>query len=188
MLKQFRLIPDPNLTWKLYCSDVDVVPAAQVCFNLADDLRNMKGKGGRLFAKRQAKSESWAVGGGVDGEEQGTAGEPEQDVGLLTSTAELRLSASRQESSAFGEQPSEPGTKCEAMPVNRLKQMVELPRAAMTPWEAAATYGIVDPAFQHLESSPVIRRDNSSGAGSGSGGRMKSWSGNPDAAAGTYCN
>ena len=33
----------------------------QVCFNLADDLRNMKGKGARLFAKRQAKSESWTV-------------------------------------------------------------------------------------------------------------------------------
>jgi hypothetical protein len=31
----------------------------QVCINFADNLRNSKDKGGQLFAKRQAKSESW---------------------------------------------------------------------------------------------------------------------------------
>lgn len=44
----------------------------QVCFNLADDLRNMKGKGARLFAKRQAKSESWAVSADDDDDERTT--------------------------------------------------------------------------------------------------------------------
>ena len=34
----------------------------------------------------------------------------------------------------------------------RLAKMIELRRAAMTPWEAAAQYeGRVDPAFQHID-------------------------------------
>jgi hypothetical protein len=166
----------------------------QVCFNLADDLRNMKGKGGRLFAKRQAKSESWAVGGdGAGDEEQTPAGdgtEP-QDPSLQTSTAQLRLSAQfKADQSAAVADPTP--ARCEAMPVNRLKAMTELPRAAMTPWEAAAKFGTVEPAFQHLDaaasssSAGGARRDNSKsyGGNGGSGSRIKSWSGNPDAAAG----
>ena len=34
----------------------------------------------------------------------------------------------------------------------RLAKMIEVPRAAMSPWEAAAQYGgRLDPAFQHID-------------------------------------
>lgn len=33
----------------------------QMCLQFPDDIRNMKGKGARLFAERQAKAESWMV-------------------------------------------------------------------------------------------------------------------------------
>jgi len=157
----------------------------QVCFNLADDLRNMKGKGGRLFAKRQAKSESWAIGGPDDENQTPTVDTADQDSALLTSTAELRLGAQVKSDHSSAAEPAP--TRCEAMPVNRLKEMVEVPRAAMTPWEAAATFGTVDPAFHHLDAAGSVRRDNSKTYGSGSSGsRVKSWTGNPEAAAGEH--
>jgi len=69
---------------------------------------------------------------------------------------------------------------------------VEVPRPAMTPWEAAAQYGTVDPAFAHLERSAVggasgaaNKRESSGSTGSGGSGRVRSWAANnPDAAAG----
>lgn len=33
----------------------------QACFQFSEDIRNMKGKGARLFADRQAKAESWMI-------------------------------------------------------------------------------------------------------------------------------
>ena len=50
---------------------------------------------------------------------------------------------------------SQPDVNRESAPqsifVPRLKQMLDMPRPAMTPWEAAAQYGgRVDPAFEHL--------------------------------------
>jgi len=83
------------------------------------------------------------------------------------------------------------------MPVNRLKEMVELPRPAMSPWEAAAKYGTVDPAFTHLSSTTTtanaaaaaavtestLATPSSSGGTSGATS-VKSWSGEqPDPAA-----
>ena len=35
--------------------------APQVCFSIAEALHNTKGRGGKIFAKRRAKSESWVV-------------------------------------------------------------------------------------------------------------------------------
>ena len=71
------------------------------------------------------------------------------------------------------------------MPVNRLKEMVELPRPAMSPWEAAAKYGTVDPAFAHLSAAETSRsgRNGGGGGGGGGGGRAKSWAEEPDPAA-----
>lgn len=40
----------------------------QVCFNIANDLKNMKGRGGKIFAKRQARSEKWVHDGGDSGQ------------------------------------------------------------------------------------------------------------------------
>ena len=149
----------------------------QVCFNLAEDLRNMKGKGARLFAKRQAKSESWTVGADEDGGDDTATSEPAEP------------SASIQEKLSAQHRPDQPTPdQSVAMPVNRLKEMVELPRPAMSPWEAAAKYGSVDPAFAHLTagSASVSSREDSGGNGPGTG-RVKSWTGDQDAAASQYC-
>ena len=40
--------------------------APQVCFSIANDLKQMKGKGGRLFAKHKARSDKFVVGGDDD--------------------------------------------------------------------------------------------------------------------------
>lgn len=37
------------------------------------------------------------------------------------------------------------------LPVNRLKGMIDPPRAKITPWDSAVEYGTVDPAFEHLQ-------------------------------------
>ena len=125
----------------------------------------MKGKGARLFAKRQAKSESWAVGSDdVDGDST-TQEQPSANI-------QQKLSAEHRG----------PPTADERAPVNRLREMVEVPRAAMSPWEAAAKYGTVDPAFTHLTAA----HDSSSTAAAGdtdTGCRVKSWSSDQDAAA-----
>ena len=136
---------------------------AQVCFNLADDLRNMKGKGARLFAKRQAKSESWTVSADDDSSTTESTSEP---------------SANIQQKLVTQHQPTSED-QSQAMPVNRLKEIVEVPRPAMSPWEAAAKYGSVDPAFAHLTSG---ESSTSSREGDGAG-RVKSWAGDQDAAA-----
>jgi len=137
----------------------------QVCFNIADDLRNMKGRGARLFAKRQAKSESWTVSADND---DTTTTEPAAEP---SASIQQKLSAQHKPPSPAGDP---------AVPVNRLKEMVELPRPAMTPWDAAAQYGTVDPAFAHLTAAG----DSSvSGRDSGGAGRVKSWSGDQDPAA-----
>ena len=140
----------------------------QVCFSLTDDLRNMKGKGARLFAKRQAKSESWAITADDDAT---TTAEP-------TTTTEP--SASIQQKLSTQHRPDNQAADEQAMPVNRLKEMVELPRPAMSPWDAAAKYGTVDPAFTHLSAGEA---STTSGRDGGGAGRVKSWSGEQDPAA-----
>jgi len=125
----------------------------------------MKGKGARLFAKRQAKSESWTVSGDddIDDDATTTSAEPSASV-------QQKLSAEHRprDEQVPDQQPAVP-------PVNRLKAMTELARPAMSPWDAAAKYGTVDPAFAHLSAA-----DASTTSGTG---RVKSWSGDQDAAA-----
>jgi len=126
----------------------------------------MKGKGARLFAKRQAKSESWAVSVDDDDTTETTT-EPSAAI-------QQKLSAQHRPPPPDEQTSDEPTT-----PVNRLKEMVELPRPAMSPWEAAAKYGTVDPAFAHLNAG----ESSTSSRDGGGGGRVKSWSGEPDPAA-----
>ena len=140
----------------------------QVCFNLADDLRNMRGKGARLFAKRQAKSESWTVSTDDD---DATTTEPTEPSSVI----QEKLSAQHKPAAQ-----DEPTSDEPAVPVNRLKGMVELPRPAMSPWEAAAKYGTVDPAFAHLSAAG---ESSTSGRDGDAASRVKSWAGNQDPAA-----
>jgi len=147
----------------------------QVCFNLADDLRNMKGKGARLFAKRQAKSESWTVS--TDDDDATTPTEPPPD---------FEPSASIQQKLTAQHRPPPddvPTSDESAMPVNRLKEMVEVPRPAMSPWEAAEKYGTVDYAFAHLSAADSSTSTSTSGRDSDGRGRVKSWAGDQDPAA-----
>jgi len=119
----------------------------QVCFNLAGDLKNMTGKGGRLFAKRQAKSESWGANEVVDDAVSCAVDEVEdarkQTEQMALIRAQHRVPTTAQHSEGFG--------PVDAPPVNRLKDMVEVPKPLMTPWDAAAqNQGDVDKAFEHL--------------------------------------
>jgi hypothetical protein len=159
----------------------------QLCFNLADDLRNMKGRVGRLFAKRQAKSESWTVGG--ESQDSPDSELPLADDPTSTSNATIQLKVSADISTESTSSSATGGSRSvSSLPVNRLKEMVELPRPAMTPWDAAVQYGTVDPAFAHLDkpATTAAKRESGGSTGSGSsaggGGRVKSW--NSDAAAG----
>src|SRR6218665_123362 len=123
----------------------------QVCFSLVDDLRNMKGKGGKLFAKRQAKSETW---------DKSAGDQPpmEEGEGATVDPAELdprvgeRLKAEHRTHAAAAKREAQ-SVSGAAAPTNRLKEMIEIQKAAMTPWDAAAQYGSVEKAFEHLDSS-----------------------------------
>lgn len=108
----------------------------QACFALAEDLHNMKGRGGRLFAKRKAKAEKWVV-------DENTVPPPPPSAELIK-----KLTGGLQ----IGVPEDQPDVRSGAIPVNKLKQMIEIPKPAMTPWEAAMEHGgRVDRAFDHLE-------------------------------------
>ena len=131
--------------------------APQVCFNLADDLKNMKGKGGKLFAKRQAKADSWTVGGGAP--EETAEGDLAPDEGNLEKKEKEQKkvmdklsSKHRMEKMLRGEDDVDTSGSMGygPAPMNKLDSMVAANKAAMTPWQAAAEFGKVDRAFEHL--------------------------------------
>ena len=129
--------------------------APQVCFNLADDLKNMKGKGGALFAKRQAKSESWG------NKDDASALEECESPSVMTVDKDVLRKLNIEHIAKSSPTAVEVDVKVEEphrLPVNRLKEMMDMPKPAMTPWEAVAEYGSVDKAFAHLDrhmSSPT---------------------------------
>lgn len=121
-----------------------------VCFSLVDDLRSMKGKGGKLFAKRQARAEKWDTEKSEGHEEEEAVGE--EASSNRHSTEKLKVEHRSRTNNADGDRKTSPRT---APPtVNRLKEMIDAPKAAMTPWDAAAQYGSVEKAFEHLENAP----------------------------------
>lgn len=48
------------------------------------------------------------------------------------------------------EGPLDKGPAPATAPRNRLKEMIDPPKAKMTPWDAWAEYGSLEPAFEHL--------------------------------------
>ena len=114
----------------------------QLCFDLANDLRNMKGKGGRLFAKRRAKSEKWIV----DETHVASAATPEL-IKRLTGGMSLPGPAATPAPGA----PSAPDGG--APPRNRLAEMIEMPMAKCSPWDAAleSPFGNIGRAFEHID-------------------------------------
>lgn len=125
----------------------------QVCFSLVDDLKSLKGKGGKLFAKRQAKSETWDKSAGNQPPTEGGEGSTAEPGIELDPRVGEKLKAEHRTKAAAANR--EPGSVSGAVaPVNRLKDMVEIQKAAITPWDAAAQYGSVEKAFEHLDSIP----------------------------------
>ncbi|CAH1795506.1 unnamed protein product, partial [Owenia fusiformis] len=103
----------------------NTVPA-EACFSLASALQEAKGRGGKIFEKRRAKSENWVV-------DESNVKEPPTPPPAPPKSAGPEVG---------GQQPR-----------NRLTEMVELAKAEVTPWEAAAEnpYGNLDKAFSHLD-------------------------------------
>ena len=105
----------------------------QTCFSLAKDLRNMKGKGGRLFAKRKARVDKLIT------DESNAPPPPAPTPELIKKLT--------------GGMVPPPQPPADATPVNskpRLQQMIDMPKPAMTPWEAAQR-GDIDKAFDHID-------------------------------------
>ena len=131
--------------------------APEVAFSLADDLRNMKGRGGRLFAKRRERAEQWVVDD--DNVQRPSAPNPEIMKRLATQSAIDRArSPAHGGGQAAPSHPVQPITN--GMPKNRLTGMIKN-KAPMTPWEAAerSTTGNVEAAFSHLH-QPILSKKN----------------------------
>jgi hypothetical protein len=122
-----------------------------MCFNLAADLKNMKGKGGKLFAKRKARAEKYVHESEPGSDNTMTPNKDFMDKILLSVPMEQQ-----QEMSAPKKQPESmdylDGGKSGGPVVNRLKDMIDPPKPKMTPWDAAVESGgvSVDKAFDHL--------------------------------------
>eukprot|EP00918_Siedleckia_nematoides_P080813 GHVU01177284.1.p1 GENE.GHVU01177284.1~~GHVU01177284.1.p1 ORF type:complete len:849 (+),score=117.59 GHVU01177284.1:190-2736(+) len=122
-----------------------------MCFNLAQDLKTNKGKGGKLFAKRKARAEKYVH-------------ESESSDGIATPNQNfmdkilLSVPVEQQQQQKVN---TAPANKTENMDyldgggpvVNRLKDMIAPPKPKMTPWDAAVQSGgvSVDRAFDHLK-------------------------------------
>lgn len=131
--------------------------APQVCFNLADDLKNMKGKGGKLFAKRQAKADSWTVGGGASEEMAEGESVPDEENQEKKEREQKKVmdklsSKHHMEKMLKGEDDDDASRSMGygMAPMNKFDSMVAANKASMTPYQAAADYGKVDKAFEHL--------------------------------------
>ena len=112
---------------------------------IADELRRAATTGrttaGRMFAQRMARADKYVVPEAVVHRRPEPLATPPPPP-RPEMVAAMRRSVSQPE---VRELPPEP------IPVPRLKQMLDMPRAAMTPWEAASKFdGRVDPAFEHL--------------------------------------
>ncbi len=144
--KKKALSADEFERMRLYEKKTDhtnVSPA--VCFSLAEDLRNMKGKGGKLFAKRVAKSEKWVVD---EPSPQSTGPNPNVLQKLALQAAE---SGGPMPFNPLAPPPQKGAKPGEGPVVNRLKEMIDPPKPKMTPWDAMAEYGHVGKAFEHLD-------------------------------------
>ncbi|KAK2151829.1 hypothetical protein LSH36_349g01000 [Paralvinella palmiformis] len=119
-----------------------------LCFSLAEDLRNMKGKGGKLFAKRVARAEKWVV------DENPTPSKPNPELIQKIAMQAAAGGAMPMPMPGLGPAPNKaPAQKRDdgGPVVNRLKEMIDPPKPKMTPWEAAARNdGDVQKAFDHL--------------------------------------
>ena len=127
----------------------------KLAFSLADDMRQMKGKGGRLFAKRRERAERWTKG---DADTScNTTGPNENVMQKLIMSAGVGGAPVGSHGSGY---PTGSMTlpKKAGRPQNRLKEMIDPPKPAMTPWDSAAAYGSTERAFEHLDPYLAMKR------------------------------
>ncbi|ESN93300.1 hypothetical protein HELRODRAFT_181046 [Helobdella robusta] len=136
----------------------------QICFSLADDLKSMKGKGGKLFAKRQAKAESWTVGGGdqtVEDEQQQQQQTDDSTNDILKDKQQKNVMAKINIKHQSNKRYSD--DDCTAnigygvinkendgqIPVNRLNFLIKNAKQTFkTPWEVAMESGSTDKSLE----------------------------------------
>ncbi len=123
------------------------VVSPQVCFSLSDDLRNMKGKGGKLFAKRRARAEQWVVedkGGSLPG--------PNSEI-----RAKILHKTAMEQALNSPPTPPDKGPDRVDYSADRLKDLIRTTKSSVSPWEAAAG-GNMEAAFDHLRYNTVPLR------------------------------
>jgi uncharacterized membrane protein (UPF0136 family) len=129
--------PVPDLSWK---QPAYKLPPG-MSFRLAEDLHGMKGKGAKLFAKRKAKAEQWVV----QSDDTVDTGPRRTDPAFLSKVT-------------GGLSDASPPMMPSAPTRPRLQEMIEPPKAAMTPWDAMANYGTVEKAFTHIDSYMDLKK------------------------------
>lgn len=137
----------------------DVIPF-DVCSMLAAELREEKGRGGRLFAKRrdQADRSSAPETKGLVRVTEPPSFQQESKEKYVPQTLKSNY-VTETIARIPPPPPPQPPVVQESrdvlsehlLPVNRLKSMIDLPRAKITPWDSAIEYGTVEPAFEHLQ-------------------------------------
>ena len=130
----------------------------QVCFSLADDLRNMKGKGGKLFAKRRAKAEKWVV---EDKTGQNLPGPNNEIRAKILGQSQMNLNSPQ--SPPIRQSVDEMDYSRPSGGPNRLKELIDSSnKSGVSPWEAAIE-GNVNMAFDHLRYNTLPLRGRKGG-------------------------
>jgi len=110
----------------------DALPP-QVCFSLANDLRNSNSKGGKMFAKRRAKAEQWTS---ENLPLRANENVPDK-IQARNAVHPIRFQSDNSAMSSV------------------IKH--EIRRGPITPWDAAVEYGDVAPAFEHLNDVTIVK-------------------------------
>lgn len=120
----------------------------QACFALADALKHNTGKAGRLFSKGKERADKHSF----DDDNVKSVPRPLDDEMIRKLTGGRPVGVLSPPAPAARPAPPAP-VATGGHPVNRLKGMIEVPKAPMTPWDAAVQdpSGNLDQAFTHLE-------------------------------------
>ena len=125
-----------------------------VSFKIAEDLHNLKGKGAKLFAKRKAKAESWVV---EDKTDHTDGDSRRKDPAFLMKVTGGNLAGMMPGMVPGGVEVESPPAAPSAPSRPRLQEMIDPPKPALTPWDAAAR-GDMNKAFDHLDDYMKLKK------------------------------
>ena len=130
----------------------------QMCFNLASDLKNMRGKGGRMFAKRQAKAKTWAVGAGEEEkEDEGDSNKQKKVMDSINIRHSMENKGTEPTKPQLGYGKPAPFSAQRQDAAERLENLLKNSKSLYSPWDAADKFGNVEKAFEHLKSAQPSR-------------------------------